>query len=141
MTNPVSIACIAYENGLIFVAHRQSGGDMGGRWEFPGGKVECGETDEQTVVREMTEEFGVTVDVGELIAESEFTHNGKKCLLHAYRIIMPHNGLTVPFKLTEHTGYEWVEPERIAALNFVDSDLRLYPQVLEYIASIKSGAK
>ncbi|MCK9170062.1 MAG: NUDIX domain-containing protein [Treponema sp.] len=135
----VSIACIAYENGRFFVAHRNPSGDMGGRWEFPGGKVEEGESDEQAVVREMSEEFGVTVTVCERIGESEFTHNGKVSKLHAYRILLPYNGMKKKFILTEHSGYDWVEPDEIQKLYFVDSDMRIYPQVLSYIESLKNG--
>jgi 8-oxo-dGTP diphosphatase len=137
--NSVSIACIAYENGRIFIARRNPVGDMGGRWEFPGGKVEEGESDEEAVIREMTEEFGESVTVCEKIAESEFTHHGKISHLHAYRILLPHNGMERKFVLTEHSGYDWVEPAEIKKLVFVDSDMSIYPQVLAYIDSLKSG--
>jgi 8-oxo-dGTP diphosphatase len=139
MMSCISVACIAYENGRIFVARRNPSGDMGGRWEFPGGKAEEGESDEQAIVREMIEEFGVTVTVCERIAESEFIHNGKVSQLHAYRIFLPYNGLEKKFILTEHSGYDWVEPQEIEKLLFVDSDMQLYPQVLAYIDSLKNG--
>jgi ADP-ribose pyrophosphatase len=112
---------------------------MGGRWEFPGGKVEEGETDEQAIIREMREEFGVTVTVREKIAESEFTHSNKVSALHAYRVVLPYDGMEKKFILTEHSGYDWVEPEKIKTLLFVDSDLRIYPQVLAYIDSLTQG--
>lgn len=135
----VSIACIAYENNCIFIARRNPTGDMGGRWEFPGGKLEQGESDEQAVIREMKEEFGIDVSVGEKIAEGTFMHRGNTCLLHAYRIMLPHDGRTERFMLTEHTGYDWVEPDVIPSLDFVDSDLFIYPQVVSYINSLKNG--
>ena len=134
-----SIACIAYENSRIFIAHRNPSGVMGGRWEFPGGKVEGSETDEQACVREMQEEFGVTVTVGEKIAEGSFVHNGVSCTLHAYRIMLPHNGIIKKFALTEHSGYDWVEPSEIPELTFVDSDMNIYPQVLEYLDTLKNS--
>ena len=89
----VSIACIALLNGKILVAHRNPTGQMGGRWEFPGGKVEPGETDKEAVVREINEEFGINVEVGEKIAEASFIHNEENVLLHAYRIFVPHDGI------------------------------------------------
>ena len=48
-----SIACIAFKNDKILIAHRNSSGQMCNRWEFPGGKVEEGETDSQAIIREM----------------------------------------------------------------------------------------
>ena len=62
-----SIACIDYRNGKFFIAKRQMTGDMGGRWEFPGGKIEEGEDFEIAIKREMKEEFGVDVKVGRQI--------------------------------------------------------------------------
>jgi 8-oxo-dGTP diphosphatase len=126
-----SIACIAYEKGKILVARRNPVGDMGNRWEFPGGKVETGETDEQTIVREFYEEFGVTVEVGELIATGSFIHSGISSTLHAYRIKVPHPGTEIPYRLTEHSEYKWVVPEIIPSLNFVDSDMSIYPLILK----------
>lgn len=128
-----SIACIAYKNGKIFIAKRQNIGDMGGRWEFPGGKIEEGEDLNTAIVREMQEEFGVTVEVGEKITSGEFEHKGKKCTLDAFFVTFPHDGIEKPFILTEHTEYKWVIPSEIPSLNFVDSDLMIYPEIIKKI--------
>ncbi|MDR2110325.1 MAG: NUDIX domain-containing protein, partial [Spirochaetaceae bacterium] len=47
-----SVAGIAVEGGRFFIAQRIPGGDLGGKWEFPGGKVEEGETDAEALIRE-----------------------------------------------------------------------------------------
>ena len=127
-----SVASIAIENGKVLVAHRNPTGQMGGRWEFPGGKADEGETDEQAVIREFKEEFGADITVGEKITESSFEHNGEKVLLHAWRIFVPHDGMKTPYVLTEHTEYKWVKFSEIKSLNFVDSDMLIYPEVCKY---------
>ena len=127
-----SIACIALNGGKVLIAHRNPVGQMGGRWEFPGGKVEEGESHVETVQREFKEEFGVDVNVGELIASSEFEHNLQTVNLYAYRIYVPHDGMKKKFILTEHSEYAWVSFEEIKDLNFVDSDLKIYPMVRDY---------
>jgi 8-oxo-dGTP diphosphatase len=132
-----SIACIALDGNNILIAHRNPTGQMGGRWEFPGGKLEPGETEQQAVVREFKEEFGVHVKVGEKITDSSFRHNGDLVALHAYRIFVPHRGIFFKYKLTEHTEYKWVKITDIPVLNFVDSDLRLYPEVKKYVETRK----
>lgn len=129
----ISIACIAFENGRLFIAKRENKGDMGNRWEFPGGKLEAGESFEEGIIREMKEEFGVTVTVGKKIAEAAFEHRGKQCSLYAYSIKFPHDGTETPFVLTEHTDYKWIEPEKIPELYFVDSDLKIYPEIMKLI--------
>ncbi|WP_407396893.1 (deoxy)nucleoside triphosphate pyrophosphohydrolase [Treponema sp.] len=133
----VSIACIAFnQEGKVLIAHRNPTGQMGNRWEFPGGKVEDGEEETVGIVREFQEEFGVEVKVGEYIADAEFEHNGKKRLLHAYRIYVPHDGMTERYVLTEHTEYRWVDLAEIGGLDFVDSDLLIYPAVKKYAESL-----
>jgi 8-oxo-dGTP diphosphatase len=127
-----SIACIDYRNGKIFIAKRQMVGDMGGRWEFPGGKIEEGEDLQQAVVREMQEEFGVTVTVGSKITSGSFTHRGKPCSLEVLEVHFPHDGMSQSFILTEHTEYKWAELDEIPNLNFVDSDLAIYSDVKKW---------
>ena len=127
-----SIACIDYRNGKIFIAKRQMVGDMGGRWEFPGGKIEEGEDLQQAVVREMQEEFGVTVTVGSKITSGSFTHRGKPCSLEVLEVHFPHDGMCQSFILTEHTEYKWAELDEIPNLNFVDSDLAIYNDVKKW---------
>lgn len=132
-----SIACIDYRDGKIFIAKRQMVGDMGGRWEFPGGKIEDGEDLQTAVVREMQEEFGVTVTVGRKITSGTFTHKGKPCTLDVLEVTFPHDGMEKKFELTEHTDYTWAEIDSIPDLNFVDSDLSIYADVKKWCENEK----
>ena len=127
-----SIACIAFNEKKVLIAHRNPVGQMGSRWEFPGGKVEDGETYEQAIVREFEEEFGIKVQVKDFICEKTFSHNNTPFVLHAYRIEVPHTGEKEKYTLTEHTGYVWTHLDSIRGLNFVDSDKLIYPEVISY---------
>ena len=127
-----SIACIDYRDGKVFIAKRQMVGDMGGRWEFPGGKIEEGEDLQTAVIREMQEEFGVTVSVGRKITSGTFMHREKPCTLDVMEVHFPHDGIDKPFALTEHTEYKWAELASIPELNFVDSDLSIYADVKKW---------
>lgn len=128
-----SVACIVYKDGKVLIAHRTAKGDMGNRWEFPGGKVDAGEDDKMAIVREIQEEFGVKAFPGEKITSCSFFHKDKECFLNAYSVTLEHDGIAEPYVLTEHTEYKWVDPKVIADLNFVDSDLKIYPAVMEYL--------
>ncbi|MDR2509042.1 MAG: (deoxy)nucleoside triphosphate pyrophosphohydrolase [Spirochaetaceae bacterium] len=121
----VSLAGIALENGRIFIARRLAGGDMGEKWEFPGGKAEDGESYEAGLAREFMEEFGVSVRVGELLGESSFVHKEQSRRLYAYRIYF----LEENFTLTEHSEWRWVMPAEIKKLDFTPSDLSLLPYI------------
>ena len=127
-----SIAGIAFKGRTVLVAHRNPVGQMGGRWEFPGGKVEDGEDDSTALVREFKEEFVIKVKPGKLIAEAVFEHNGENNL-HAYTVKVPHMGKFFKYKLTEHTEYKWVDIDEVENLSFVDSDLLIYPEVKKFI--------
>jgi len=62
-------AALIFQNGKLLITQRHAGAHLGGRWEFPGGKREAGETFEQCLVREIREELGVEISVGELFEE------------------------------------------------------------------------
>ncbi|MCH5291242.1 MAG: NUDIX domain-containing protein [Treponema sp.] len=128
-----SIACIAISGKKVLVAHRNPTGQMGGRWEFPGGKVEPGETDQAAIIREMDEEFGIQVVPGELIAQASFFHNDEEVALHCYRMFVPHDGIQSAYRLTEHSEYRWADVSEIPGLPFVDSDRALYEAVKAYV--------
>jgi 8-oxo-dGTP diphosphatase len=116
----ISVAGIAVQDGKLFIARRTEGGAMGGKWEFPGGKVEDGEDCEQALKREFLEEFGVKVTVGVQLAETEFENKGRR-LLKAFSIEF----LSLDFTLHEHTGWRWADYGEIEAADFMPSDLGL----------------
>ncbi len=124
-----SVACIDYRNGKLLIAKRKPTGNMGGRWEFPGGKLEEGETFVQAVKREMQEEFGCDTEVFEQLGQGTFVHKNKECSVTAFRVVLKKDGIKEPFTLTDHTEIKWVEPSQINTLNFVDSDLGLFEQI------------
>jgi 8-oxo-dGTP diphosphatase len=124
-----SVAGIAVEGGKVFVARRVPGGDLGGKWEFPGGKVEAGESGEDALIREFREEFDVPVRVGPLLASASFEHHGKTRGLRAYRVYLESHD----FILSEHTEWDWVSLETIAGLDFADSDRKLLGELEKHL--------
>ena len=131
-----SIACIDYRNGKVFLAKRQDVGDMGGRWEFPGGKIDEGEDFVTAIRREMNEEFGVDVEVFDRLCQVTFEHKGKLCYVDAFKVRLEEDGLSRRFTLTEHTDYMWEDFSNIPSLNFVDSDMKIYEKLKDMVASL-----
>ena len=130
-----SVACIIYDESKkqILIAHRNPTGDMGNRWEFPGGKIDEGETPSVAIEREMMEEFSVKATVHQKITSTTFEHKGKLCTLDAFLVSVDHDGLEKPYVLTEHQGYKWINPEEVRNISFVDSDLKIYPEVMDFL--------
>ena len=70
--------------------------------------------------------------MGKKIAQAVFQYNGKDIQLEGYEIFLATDN--PQWKLTEHTEIKWVTLDEIKNLHFVDSDLLIYPQVVEYFA-------
>jgi 8-oxo-dGTP diphosphatase len=127
-----SVAGIAVQDGKLFIARRKGGGALGGKWEFPGGKVEEGEDDAQALRREFQEEFGAVIETGEHTARAVFEHNGAVFDLNAYRIFFVDNEIGA-MSLFEHSAWRWADIGEIEKLDFAGSDLALLPELKLYL--------
>ena len=126
-----SVAGIAIDDGRVFIARRKPGGALGEKWEFPGGKAEEKESDDEALKREYLEEFCVKIEVGQLLASVEFSHKDRLFVLNAYRVF---HGST-DLKMTEHTEWRWIRPGEIEPGDFAPSDFSLLPAIEKHILS------
>jgi len=69
-------AAVVHRDGNILITCRAPGEKLAGMWEFPGGKLEPGETPQSCIVRELREELGVESDAGDILTTSVFTYPG-----------------------------------------------------------------
>jgi 8-oxo-dGTP diphosphatase len=126
-----SVAGILIHQGKAFIAKRGPSGSFKGRWEFPGGKVEPGESDQDAIAREFVEEFGVEARALRFLGESVFPHRGLDRVLAAWLIEF------TPFKkpkLFEHEEIAWANASELEELELVDSDRKLLPYILPLMA-------
>ncbi len=121
-----SIAGIAVRNGRFLVAKRKEGGAIGLRWEFPGGKVEAGESDEAALRREFDEELGIDVIPVSLIGQGQFHSRSGLRELAAWKVEIPLESI---LELREHSDIAWVTWEELALLDLADSDRSLLPLI------------
>ncbi|NBF40481.1 MAG: NUDIX domain-containing protein [Spirochaetes bacterium] len=120
-----SVAGIAWQGGRLLLARRKPGGVNSRLWEFPGGKVDTGESPAESLAREFLEELGVAITVGELLATGSFRHRNIEFRLEAYRITLA----STDFQLYEHEEVGWFTPEEAAALPLVPSDRDILPEL------------
>lgn len=120
------------KDGTLLIGRRLPTGEMADRWEFPGGKIDPGESPHDTIPREFREEFGVEVAVGEFIGSARFTNRNGPSDLLAFNVLFPENA---DLSLTEHTEVRWATLEEIRTLPFVDSDLLLLPAIEKWMGT------
>jgi 8-oxo-dGTP diphosphatase len=121
----ISTAGIFRKDNCFLVAKRLPGGSMGGRWEFPGGKAEAGESPEDALAREMREEFGAEVSVGAHILTTRFSNAGKDYCLMVFDAAFK----TPPGNLNAHEEIRWLPLEKIGELDLADSDRKIYEKL------------
>ncbi|HEY9055169.1 MAG TPA: NUDIX domain-containing protein [Rectinemataceae bacterium] len=123
-----SIACIILKHDKVLVAKRVAGGSIGLKWEFPGGKVEEGESDAEALAREFVEEFGVSVKPLRLLGTAEFQSPSGPRTLAAWLAALPDSSR---LELREHSDVAWLGEKQLEALDLADSDKRLLSLVLD----------
>ncbi len=114
-------AAIMEENGRIFIAKRGPGKHLAGKWEFPGGKIEPGETPEQSLVRELAEELGIRVLVGEFLCSVRYRNDTVNLELLAFRV----TGRSGKPVLREHQESRWVAPSELLSFDLAESDRKI----------------
>lgn len=106
-------------NGKIMIARRAKKDSLFGKWEFPGGKMESGETEPETLKRELNEEFGIVAHVGEYVCVVPFEYNGIKAEMLAYKV----PSFEGEIELREHSAVAWVHPLELIDYEFSQPDL------------------
>jgi 8-oxo-dGTP diphosphatase len=114
-------AGILEENGLVLIARRGPGKHMAGKWEFPGGKIENGESPEESLARELQEELDVQARIGELLCRATYEGDGVSLELLVYRV----EGFEGTPVLREHEEIRWVAPRDLRSYDLADSDRRV----------------
>jgi len=115
------VAGLIRQNGRVLLTQRKPGRHLGLAWEFPGGKVEAGETDEEALRREMREELGVEVTVGTRCFETRHTYGTREMHLLVYRCRL----VAGEPKAIDVNAFEWVDEVRVAEREFLPADLPL----------------
>lgn len=135
----VVCALIEDEAGRLLVAQRPPGKHLAGLWEFPGGKVEPGETPEAALVREITEELGCVARPGEPLRP--VTHAYEKLTVRLIPFLARLADPAARPEAREHAALCWVTREEIGALPMPAADA---PIVAEWVArggATTSGAR
>ena len=116
------VAAIIHQDNQIFATQRGYG-DFKGGWEFPGGKVETGETRETALVREIREELAVEISVGELLTTVEYDYPNFHLTMHCYLCQLIGGEL----RLLEHQAARWLDKGELYSVEWLPADVGVIP--------------
>lgn len=125
----VVAAIIHDENGRIFATQRGYG-EFKDFWEFPGGKMEPGESPEEALKREIWEELETKIVIERLVATIEYDYPAFHLTMHCYWCKVETGSLT----LKEHEAARWLDRNHLESVNWLPADLQL-------LQTIKSDKK
>ena len=112
-------AAILIENGRVLIARRRPGASQAGMWEFPGGKVRPGESPAQCLKREIQEELGIEIAVGEFFGESVYAYEDQTIRLLAYRVRAEGGEMS----RNDHAELAWVAIADLGRYRFCPADV------------------
>ena len=107
------------ERGEEILATQRGHGDYKDWWEFPGGKVEAGETPEEALVREIQEELDTTIKVERFLTTVDWDYPKFHLTMHCYLCTVAEGDLT----LREHEAAKWLTMEDIDSVNWLPADV------------------
>lgn len=126
---PLDVCCALIEDGagntpLLWTAQKPGSSHLAGLWEFPGGKIEQGETGEQAIIREVGEELGITITV--LAQLPPVVHDyGTHCIRLIPFICRPNHPYILPRPL-EHTALALLSLDRFDELRLAPADIPIF---------------
>ena len=123
----VAAAVIENREGRVLIARRKPEISLGGYWEFPGGKIEEGETPAQCAARELHEEMDVRVETGDVISESTHDYGDKVVHLVAVRALL----LGGHIRLHDHDDIRWVTVPEMGDYLFAPADEAIVERLRE----------
>jgi len=115
----VTCAIIRNEDDEVLAVQRDGNTDHPFKWEFPGGKIKAGESEEECIIREIREELTMDIVICSRMEAVEYDY-GKKHILLIPFVCDTLDDLPV---LTEHAAFKWISPARLRELDFSEADV------------------
>lgn len=120
------VCALIEERGRVLVARRSAQQSLPLKWEFPGGKIEPGETEAEALVREIREELGIEIDVGGNLRSTTHAYPEFSLTLHPRRCRLTSGHPTAH----EHASIAWCTPDELRKLDWASADI---PVLEEYL--------
>ncbi len=120
------VAGIIIKDKLIFCAKRNNNGECGGKWEFPGGKIEIGETKEEALIRELKEELDCLVKIEKYVGCINYEYETFILRMHLYTCSL----ISDHIKLNVHQEFKWLPRKDLKELDWASADLKIIDELI-----------
>ena len=117
---------VIWHNDKILITKRKKNGLLGGLWEFPGGKIENGETHQDCINREMKEELNIIVDISNFILKINHKYSHFGITLHAYTCYYKSGEI----KCNAADDFKWIHPNNIEDYPFPKANHHIFPHIM-----------
>lgn len=124
------VASVLIKDNRVFCAQRKDSGETAKKWEFPGGKLEAGETHQEALQREISEELSTTIAVGNFITTVNHQYQTFAITMHAYHCTVIEGNLT----LSEHLDSRWLSREELDSVEWAPADIPIVDRVREMLS-------
>ena len=114
----IEVVAAILHNGGEYFATQRGYGEFEGMWEFPGGKIEPGESREAALKREIQEELGIDISIGELLCTTEYDYPSFHLTMHCYLCSIE----TGEIELREHKSAQWLSGKALDTLEWLPAD-------------------
>lgn len=126
----VYVSCAIIEkDGMILVAQRSALGSLPLKWEFPGGKVEQGETETQALIREIREELSVHIVIEQRLETTKRDDGWREIVLVPFICSLPEGQEII---LTEHEQMRWLTHDQLYSVDWAEADLKVLHSYQDY---------
>lgn len=122
------VAAVIRRDGRVFATQRGYG-DWKGWWEFPGGKIEQGETPEEALRREIREELQAEISVDEFLCTVEYDYPKFYLTMHCYFCSL----LSETFHLNEHEAAQWLQTDELDSVRWLPADVMVVEELKRYL--------
>lgn len=119
------VAAIIHQHGKILATQRGHG-EYKGKWEFPGGKIEAGETEQEAIIREIREELNVEIHTEKKVCTVEYDYPKFHLVMHCFWCSIAKGEL----ELKEHQSARWLEKGEWESVDWLPADVEVVKSVV-----------
>ena len=123
------VAGFLKKEGRILVGQRPENNSLAGLWEFPGGKIELGESPEEALARELSEELGIEAQIGELKLSVTHSYNDVGIVILFYEVLYWKGEP----KSKHHLMLEWIYPEELKDRSIPDANKKVLEKIFKVL--------